>query len=121
MTTAQIADIATLNQQLDDAILNGKALEAFEQYYADDVVMQENTAEPTVGKAANREREIQFFAGIEAFHGAKLIGAGASGDRSYSEWWMDITFKGGPRVEMTQVAARQWRNGQVVHERFYHQ
>ena len=34
-----MSDIATLNRQLDDMILQGQAMDAFEQYYADDVVM----------------------------------------------------------------------------------
>ncbi len=32
--------VATLDQALNEAVLSGKAMEAFEQYYADDVVMQ---------------------------------------------------------------------------------
>ena len=38
------SSIAELDRALNDAILNGTALEAFETYYADDVVMQENDA-----------------------------------------------------------------------------
>ncbi len=38
------------------AVEQGRALEAFETFYADDVVMQENLMPPTVGKAADRER-----------------------------------------------------------------
>jgi hypothetical protein len=45
---------------LNDLVLQGKPLEAFEKYYHEDVVMQENENTPTVGKVANREREEQF-------------------------------------------------------------
>lgn len=51
------SNIGPLDRQLNDAILGGEALQAFETYYDDDVVMQENDAEPTFGKTANRERE----------------------------------------------------------------
>ncbi len=33
---------------------------------------------------------------------------------------MDVTFKGGNRVKMEQVAVQQWENDQIVHERFYY-
>lgn len=115
-----MSNIAELDTKLNQAILSGKALEAFEELYADDVVMQENTDAPFVGKDFNRKREQEFFASIEQFHGAQVLAAAASGDVSFSEWTMDVTFKGGTRVQMTQVSARRWKNGKVVHERFYY-
>ena len=45
-TSAANVEVAALDQALNEAILSGKALEAFERYYADDVVMQENSVEP---------------------------------------------------------------------------
>ena len=43
-----------------------------------------------------------------------------NGDVSFSEWEMDVTFKGGHRVKMSQVAVRHWKNGKIVHERFFY-
>ena len=121
MTTATLAPpVAALEQELNAAVLAGQILEAFDRYYADDVVMQENAATPTAGKAANREREIKFLESIEQFHGAQCLGSATAGDTSYSEWVLDVTFKGGVRVKLEQVAVRRWRHGQVVHERFYY-
>jgi len=101
-------------------VLNGHALEAFEKYYSEDVVMQENSGDPVVGKKLNRQREVDFFASLEEFHGAGVVGTATHGDRAYSEWWMDVTFKGAGRVRMEQVAVRVWRDGLVVSERFYY-
>jgi predicted DNA-binding protein YlxM (UPF0122 family) len=39
--------------EINGLVLQGKALEAFEKYYHDDVIMQENENAPTVGKQAN--------------------------------------------------------------------
>lgn len=119
MTTTQ-TDVATLDKALNDQILSGDILGAFEKYYAPDVVMQENSAEPFVGKDVNRKREQEFVNSIEAFHGAAVLGSAVTGDLSYSEWTMDVTFKGGVRVQLAQVAARRWKNGQIVNERFYY-
>ena len=45
---------------------------------------------------------------------------GVEGDRSFSEWIFDVTFKDGTRMRNEQVAARRWKDGKVVHERFYY-
>jgi hypothetical protein len=42
-------------------VIGGKALEAFDRYYADDVTMQENEQPPRVGKAACRASRRTFF------------------------------------------------------------
>src|SRR5579864_8606119 len=113
-------DTAALDRELNQAILSGDILNAFEKFYANDVVMQENDSQPFAGKEVNRKREQEFVNSVEQFHGAKLLGEAVNGDHSYSEWEYDVTFKGGARTKMQQVASRQWRGGQVVHERFYY-
>ena len=117
MATGTAQDVASLNDELNRAIFEGKALEAFEKLYDEKVVMQENTDEPFVGKAGQLLTKI-----IEAmeFHGGSLIGTAVNGDRSYAEVEFDVTFKNGTRVKMTQVASRQWKNGKILHERFYY-
>ena len=115
-----MATTAELNTKLDEAIFSGKALEAFEEHYAEDVVMQDNTDPPWEGKDFNRQRELEFFATVEAWHGGKVLAAAAEGDVSFSECEMDVTLKGVGRIQMTQVAVRRWKHGKIVHERFYH-
>lgn len=109
-----------LDQALNQQILSGDIMGAYEKYYAEGVVMQENSAEPTVGKGPNRERELEFVNSIQEFHGAAVVSWAIHGNISFSEWEMDVTFKGGFRVKMAQVAVRTWENGLVVRERFYY-
>ena len=54
-------DVKALDEKLNQAILNGKALEAFDELDAADVVMQENSDKPFEGKEFNRKREVEFF------------------------------------------------------------
>ena len=119
-TAVHAADVATLDHELNQMILKGQILDAFEKFYAEDVVMQENLTTPKVGKDVNRKAEQDFVGSIEQFHGASLLGGAVNGDRSYSEWEFDATYKGSHRVKLTQVAVRQWKNGQIAHERFYY-
>ena len=64
-----IEKISTIN----DMILQGKALEAFETFYHDDVVMQENDNAEFIGKDVNRKREEEFFNSITEIRGAKPL------------------------------------------------
>lgn len=115
-----MADTATLEKQLNDTVLKGDLMGAFEKFYAEDVVMQENAEPPISGKAVNRPREQAFVDSVGAVHKIELVGNAISDDTSYSEWMFDVTFKGGSRVQLHQVAARRWKNGKVVSERFYY-
>ncbi|MBI2451723.1 hypothetical protein HYV50_01435 [Candidatus Pacearchaeota archaeon] len=42
-------------EELNNMILQGKIMEAFEKFYDENVVMQENSEEPRIGKEINRK------------------------------------------------------------------
>src|SRR6202021_3970107 len=111
-TTLEANSVAVLDKALNDAILSGKALEAFDQYYADDVVMQENSEEPRLGKEVNRKAEIEFFSSLAEFHEGKLLSSAVNGDVTFGEWFMDVTFKNGFRLKLAQGAVGGWEDGQ---------
>jgi ketosteroid isomerase-like protein len=113
-------DVGQADRELDDLIRAGRALEGLELFYADDVVMQENTAEPTRGKDANRRREEEFFAGVESVNRVEVHAAAAGDDVSFSEWTFDVNLKSGQRLVLNQVSVRRWKDGRIVHERFYY-
>jgi ketosteroid isomerase-like protein len=115
-----MANVAELDKELNQMILQGKALDAFEKFYAEDCIMQEPHGEPFHGKDVNRKREQEFFGSVEQFFGAELVSSAVSGDNSFSEWVWDVKLKGQPRVKMEQIARRTWKNGKVAHERFYY-
>jgi len=117
---AVLADVATLDQELNEMILAGKAMEAFEEFYAENVVMSDNDDEPWAGKDFNRKREEEFFASVAEVHDFSLVASAAGEDISFSEWSHDITFKNGARVKWNQATVRRWKDGQIVSERFYH-
>jgi ketosteroid isomerase-like protein len=120
MSSATTQNVAALDQALNEAILSGKALEAFEQYYADDVVMQENSEEPRRGKDVNRTAEVEFFSSLASFNEGKLLSSAVNGDVTFGEWFMDVTFKNGQSAKLAQVAVRRWKDGKIVNERFYY-
>ena len=111
--------IAELEYALNQLILAGRFMEGYESFYADDIVMQELTDEPCLGKDANRQRQNQFFGLVQEVHSVQLLGGALAGNQAYSEWVYDISFKDGLRYRLSEVAVREWADGRVVRERFY--
>lgn len=110
---ANFEDIKTL-------VAQGRAMAAFEKYYGDDVVMQENEMPATVGKAANRARELEFFSKVTEFRAAELKTVAFGNDVIISEWFVDYTHSEWGNVTHDQVSVQRWKDGKVIHERFYY-
>ena len=113
-------DLAALEAELNALLLAGRPMDAFERFYAEDIVMQENSDPPVVGKQRNRAREQAFFDAIASFERIELLGSAAGDGVTYSEWIYELVLRDGRRLTMNEVAARRWRDGQVIHERFYY-
>jgi len=99
----------------------GQLLDAFDKYYADNVVMTEprGTRE---GKVLCREYEVQFLNSIKEFHGMeiKAITSDEEACITMHQTSMDVTFQDGNRMEMEQIGVQKWENGLIVHEQFYY-
>ena len=116
-TESTIAQRAT---ELQDYIATGRIFEALDEFYAEDVVMQENMEAPIAGRAANIEREKAWLDTVETFTGFTVENLAVGGDVSFVETSMSYIAKDGQKVELTQVSRARWRDGKIVDERFYH-
>lgn len=109
---------------LIDHMKSGKILEAFDRYYADDVLMQENAGEPTVGKAANRAREEQFLASVKEWKSLNVSAVATRGTPddgvAFIEYDFDFINTQDQPVRYEQVAVQTWKNGRIAKERFYY-
>jgi hypothetical protein len=107
-------------EDLNSLIQTGKALDAFDKYYADNVVMQENNGEPMIGKELNRKREIEFFSSITDFRGAEVMSMGFGENTSFVVWEFDYTHKDWGSRKYTQVAVQTWKDDKIVKEQFFY-
>lgn len=107
-------------ESLAKMIEEGKILEAFEMYYADNVVMEEVGDAPRVGKDANRAYEESFVNGVVEVREMKTLGIAIGDNYSTIESSMDLTHKDWGVMKMSQVAVQKWQDGKVVSEKFYH-
>lgn len=108
-------------QDIYNMIGKGQLLDAFDKYYGENVVMTEPRG-TRKGKKECREYEEQFLSNVETFHNldVKNIGSDETAATTFIQSVMDITFKGGDRMQMDQVAVQQWEGDHIVHEQFYY-
>jgi hypothetical protein len=116
-----MSEIDARDQELNDKILQGEILEAFEEFYAEDIVMEEGD-DRRVGKDENREYEEQFVNSLEQFHSAEIKARAVDQENNvtFSEWENHMTLEGVGRVEQKQISVRTWNeDGQITNEKFY--
>ncbi len=103
-------------------IAKGTAMDAFEEYYDEDVVMVLEDGTEVEGKDTNRDRENEFFGSVKEFHGIDVSGITSNEDegKTAAESTMTVTFEGADEpMDIEQVAVQEWDGDQIVRERFY--
>ncbi len=116
---AEATNVARLHELLD-YVRQGRIIDAMRDFYAEDTVMQENLSEPTRGRGANIVREQAFVDSVAEWTGFEVTALAGDGDVTFYESTLSFVPKGGAPVSITQVAVQRWRDGRIVHERFYH-
>jgi len=114
----------TLQNRLEDLfsyIREGRILDAINEFYTKDAVMQENNLPPTVGREANFEREKQFLSTVKEWQRFDVTAKGVGEDVTFYETVMDWVTTDGTQVHVEQVVVAKWQDGQITHERYYHQ
>jgi hypothetical protein len=106
--------------ELNNLILSGKAMEAFEKFYHPDVVMQENENIPTISKKANHKRELEFFNNITEFRNAEVHGVALGDNLTTVIWHYDYTHKEWGIRNYTQVSVQHWKDGLIIKEQFFY-
>jgi ketosteroid isomerase-like protein len=112
-----------LQQRLADLfsyIRQGKIIEAMSEFYDKETVMQDNANPPTKGMAANIEREKQFMSGVKEWKGFNVTASAVGDNVTFYECHLDFIATSGQPVHMEQVVVAKWKNGKIVHERFYY-
>ena len=107
-------------QSLLTYIQQGKIMEAMNEFYDQDTVMQDNANPPTKGLAANTEREKQFLSAVKEWKGFQVVASGVGDGVTFYEAVMDFIATNRQPVHMEQVSVAKWENGKIVNERFYY-
>lgn len=95
---------------------------AGEKYWADDVVSLEPTADDmarTQGKDGVKAKGDWWSANHE-IHSVEVEGPYVHGEQFVVRFKMDLTPKGGQRMQMDEVGLYTVRNGKIAEERFFY-
>lgn len=109
-----------LIEELNNLVLQGRMMEAFEKFYDEDIIMQENENAPTVGKEANRKREEEFMNNLIDFRSAQVLNTTSGENVTMVQWAYDYTHKAWGTRNFTQVSVQHWKNGKIVKEQFFY-
>ena len=121
MSTQTVATLAERVSELNSMIQSGQVLEAFDKFYAENVVMQENENPVTEGKAACRINEEAFVNGITEFRKGEVKNVIISDNITVVEWDFGYTHSEWGVRDYTQVCVQRWNDaGQIVNEKFYY-
>ncbi len=110
-------------KDLQKMMAEGNTMEAFEKYYHDDVtVIEVPNGDTRKGKDAQRKIIKEWFESVEQVHGGGVnsVCANEEDGVSTAESWTDVTFKGGDRMKLSEVAVQKWKDGQIIEEKFYY-
>ena len=100
---------------------NGKFDEAGKQYWSDDIVSREPMEGEMAmlkGRAAVDAKGAWWYANHE-IHNVKTEGPYVHGDQFILRFTMDVTPKGGARMQMDEMGVYTVAGGKVVEERFF--
>ena len=107
-------------EELNKMILSGDILGAFDKFYAEDIVMQDNETDARVGNKTCRDFEESFVNNLTEFRGANVKNVMVSEDAGVAaiEWEFDYSHKEWGDRNYTQVAVQRWKDGKIVSEKF---
>lgn len=119
---AHAAGLLARVEDLNRLIQDGRLLDAHDRYYADEVVQQENELPPTVGKDTNRRREEEFLDQVTEFRDAHVLSVAVDpvNDVTMVEWFFDYDHREWGTRRYHQISVQRWRDGRIVHERYYY-
>lgn len=106
--------------ELIDLVTEAKFVEAIERFYAIDATMRENLEPPRVGLAALLENERNVLKNVPDIRLERLESFAVDGDRVAIHWVFAFTDPSGVGRQLDEIAYQQWKNGKIVHERFFY-
>ena len=105
---------------LNDMMMQGAFLEAFEAFYDENIVIQVNDDTPVIGKELNRISKENQFNNIIDFKSAKPLKVTIGEQSTMVEWHMNYVHREHGEKCYTQVAVQDWKDGKIIKEKLYY-
>jgi hypothetical protein len=107
-------------EELLGYVREGRILDAMREFYAEEVVMEEPLYGTTTGLEANLAREEQFVSAVKEIRNFAVSRMAVGEDTAFYENVMDWLGVDGNEYHIEQVSVQTWKDGKIVHERFYY-
>jgi hypothetical protein len=110
-----------ISATLDELIATmaaGKAMEAFDTFYHDDLEKTDLDGVTHYGKAANRQVGAELLAKVVAVRDFTAVGKVVKDNRSFLVWSLDFDHADNGPVKVTEVAIQDWQDGKIIRERY---
>lgn len=104
---------------VNDLIMQGESLEAFEKFYHEDIVIQKNDEPAVKGKSPNRKMKEQELNDIIEFRSAKPLKVTIGEQTTMVEWHLNYQHRLLGEMDYTQVAVQDWKEGLIIKEKLY--
>jgi hypothetical protein len=100
--------------------VQGKFLEAIQEFYAEDATIQENNQPPRVGLPALLENERRVLASLKEIRINRADSFIVDGERSAINWVYLFIDAHGRELHRNEIAYQVWRDGKIISERFFY-
>ncbi|MDP5121817.1 MAG: hypothetical protein NWQ46_09500 [Spirosomaceae bacterium] len=106
-------------KKLDKLIVDGKIMEAFEEYFHEDVITHSSANDRSEGKAQKREFLHGFFGNMNSTDEVKLHDTVVEDDKSFSAFTFKFTNKQNEELVWKEIIQRTWKDGLVMDEYYF--
>jgi hypothetical protein len=109
-------------EKLNTLIREGNALEAFEKYYSEDVIIQVNGNPPITGKEQNRKNEMIFLKEIGKLSSAEMKSVtfgGIDDNITMTEWALNVDNQDSENKTIHRVNVQHWKDDVIINEKVY--
>lgn len=122
--TTETSQGMEIGAQLVELCKQGKGMEAIETLYHDDIVSVEAMAMPDGSREMKGREAIigknNWWYENNEVHSMEVAGPFPHGDRFIVNFHMDVTPKGGERMQMNEMGLYTVENGKIVREEFFY-
>ena len=105
----------------NDLLLQGRDLEAMENFYDDEVEVWENDCGAVKGKSQAIQIKKEFLSTISELYCAKPLKVTVGEGTTMVEWHLSYELEEGLKKDLTRVAVQEWKDGRIIREMFYYQ
>ena len=103
-----------------DLVEAGKGIDALDMFYAENASMQENRAQPRIGKAALLAHERAAQASVTGMTARCVRPILIEGDTVVIRWIFDYVDGRGRAVRFQELAYQRWSGDNILEEQFFY-